>query len=68
MSTRVLQDSKKPTEKFIKIKENGKLCDAKISRQHPGENGIIGDCKKPLKSHPGCQTEQCREAIQDLGQ
>lgn len=68
----VLQDNKKLNEKFIKIKENGKLCDANISSQQTAQNVITGALKmkwqKPLRSGPGCQTKQCREAIQDLEQ
>lgn len=64
MSTRVLQDNKKLTEKFIKIKENGKSCDAKISRQQAGQNLIIGALKTRLEETPKVTSRLSDKAVQ----
>lgn len=72
MSTHVLQHNTKFIERFVKIKENGKSFDAKIFRQQTGQNLITAALKSrlegALRSCTGCQTKQCREASQDLGQ
>lgn len=72
MSTHVLQHNTKLIERFVKIKENGKSFDAKISRQQTGQNLIIAALKSrlegALRSCTCRQKKQCREASQDLGQ
>lgn len=41
----VLQDNNKLNEKFIRVKENGKSCDANISSQQTAQNVITGALK-----------------------
>lgn len=56
----VLQDNKKLTEKFIKIKENGKSCDANISSQQTAQNVITGALEMKL-----AETSKVRSRLSD---
>lgn len=64
MSTCVLQDNKKLNEKFIKIKENGKSCDANISSQQTAQNVIAGALKIKLAETSKVRSRLSEEAVQ----
>lgn len=60
----VLQDNKKLNEKFIKIKENGKLCDANISSQQTAQNVITGALKMKLAETSKVRSRMSDKAVQ----
>lgn len=60
----VLQDIKKLNEKFIKIKENGKLCDANISSQQTAQNVITGALKMKLAETSKVRSRMSDKAVQ----
>lgn len=64
MSTHVLQQNTKLIERFVKIKENGKSFDAKISRQQTGQSLIIGALKSRLEGAPKVVSRLSDKAVQ----